>query len=52
MKFFEDFKFNNLFNKKKIDENLLKKFEELLIESDVGNEVDSILKEDFKREKI
>ena len=52
MKFFEDFKFNNLFNKKKIDENLLKKFEELLIESDVGTEVASSLKEEFKREKI
>ncbi len=38
--------------KKKIDENLLKKFEELLIESDVGTEVASSLKEEFKREKI
>ena len=39
MKFFENFKFSDLFNKKKIDENLLNKFEELLIESDVGAEI-------------
>ena len=52
MKFFENFKFVDLFNKKKIDENLLNKFEELLIESDVGTEIALDLKEKFKKEKI
>ncbi len=52
MKFFENFKFSDLFNKKKIDENLLNKFEELLIESDVGTEIASDLKQKFKKEKI
>ena len=52
MKFFENFKFSNLFSKKKIDENLLHKFEELLIESDVGTQIASDLKEKFKKEKI
>ena len=52
MKFFENFKFNNLFSKKKIDENLLNKFEELLIESDVGTEMASDLKDKFKEEKL
>jgi len=52
MKFFENFKFSNLFNKKKIDEDLLNKFEELLIESDVGTQIASDLKEKFKKEKI
>ena len=52
MKLFENFKFNNLFGKKKIDENLLNKFEELLIESDVGTEIALDLKEKFKKEKI
>ena len=52
MKFFENFKFSNLFSKKKIDENLLNKFEELLIESDVGTQIASDLKEKFKNEKI
>ena len=52
MKFFENFKFSNLFSKKKIDENLLDKFEELLIESDVGTQIASDLKERFKKEKI
>ena len=52
MKLFENFKFGNLFGKKKIDENLLDKFEELLIESDVGTEIASDLKEKFKKEKI
>ena len=52
MKLFENFKFGNLFGKKKIDENLLNKFEELLIESDVGTEIASDLKEKFKKEKI
>ena len=52
MKFFENFKLSNLFSKKKIDENLLNKFEELLIESDVGTQIASDLKEKFKKEKI
>tara|TARA_B100000965_G_C19573434_1_gene750196 strand:- start:1078 stop:1956 length:879 start_codon:yes stop_codon:yes gene_type:complete len=52
MKFFVNFKFNNLFSKKKIDESLLDKFEELLIESDVGTQIASDLKEKFKKEKI
>ncbi len=52
MKIFENFKFGNLFSKKKIDENLLNKFEELLIESDVGTQIASDLKEKFKKEKI
>ena len=51
MKFFENFKFSNLFSKKKIDEDLLNKFEELLIESDVGTEIASDLKEKFKKKK-
>ena len=52
MKFFENLKFGNLFSKKKIDDNLLNRFEELLIESDVGTEIASELKEKFKKEKI
>ena len=52
MKFFENSKFINLFNKKKIDNDLLNKFEELLIMSDVGTEVAFELKEKFKKEKI
>ena len=52
MKFFENFKFNNFFSKKKIDEDLLNQFEELLIESDVGTEIAADLKEKFKKEKI
>ena len=52
MKFFENFKFNNLFSKKKIDEDILNKFEELLIKSDVGAQIASDLKEKFKKEKI
>ena len=52
MKLFKNFQFSNLFSKKKIDENLLNKFEELLIESDVGTEIASYLKEKFKKEKI
>ena len=35
MKFLDNLRFGNLF-KKKIDDNLLDKFEELLIGSDVG----------------
>ena len=52
MRFLENLNFSNLFRKKKIDENLLNKFEELLIESDVGTEIASELKEKFKKEKI
>ena len=52
MKLFENFKFVDLFSKKKIDDNLLNKFEELLIESDVGTQIASELKEKFKKEKI
>ena len=52
MKFFENFKFGNLFSKKKIDQNLLDKFEELLIQSDVGTQIAADLKEKFKKEKI
>ena len=52
MRFFGNFNFSNLFSKKKIDESLLNKFEELLIESDVGTEVALELKEKFKKEKI
>ena len=49
MKFFDNFKLSNLFSKKKIDENLLNKFEELLIESDVGAQIASELKDKFKK---
>ena len=52
MKLFQNFKFSDLFSKKKINESLLNKFEELLIESDVGTEIASDLKEKFKKEKI
>jgi len=52
MKFFENLKLSNLFTKKKIDENILNKFEELLIESDVGTQIALDLKEKFKKEKI
>ena len=52
MNLFENFKFGDLFSKKKIDKNLLNKFEELLIQSDVGTEIASDLKERFKKEKI
>ena len=52
MKLFKNFQFSHLFSKKKIDENLLNKFEELLIESDVGTEIASDIKEKFKKEKI
>ena len=52
MKLFGNFNFSNLFSKKKIDKDLLNKFEELLIESDVGTEMASDLKEKLKNEKI
>ena len=52
MKFFVNFKFGNLFSKKRLDESLLDKFEELLIESDVGTQIALDLKEKFKKEKI
>ncbi len=51
MKFFNNFKIN-LFNKKKINLELLDKFEELLIEADVGQDLAAKLKEEFKKEKI
>ena len=51
MNFFENFNFSNLFSKKKIDEDLLNKFEELLIESDVGTQIASDLKEKLKTKK-
>ena len=44
--------FKDLFSKKTIDQNLLDQFEELLIQADVGVEVASNLKEEFKKEKI
>ena len=52
MKLFENFEFCSFFSRKKIDEDLLNKFEELLIKSDVGSQVASDLKEKFKKEKI
>ncbi len=52
MKLFGNFNLSNLFSKKKIDKDLLNKFEELLIESDVGTEMASDLKEKLKNEKI
>ena len=52
MKLFENLNFNSFFGKKKIDENLLNKFEDLLIQSDVGTEIALDLKEKFKKEKI
>ena len=52
MKLFENFEFGSFFSRKKIDEDLLNKFEELLIKSDVGSQVASDLKEKFKKEKI
>lgn len=52
MKFLENLKLRQIFNKKKIDEKLLDKFEELLIESDVGINIASDLREKLKKEKI
>ncbi len=52
MKFLESLKLRQIFNKKKIDEKLLDKFEELLIESDVGINIASDLREKLKKEKI
>ena len=52
MKFLENLNLNQFFIKKKIDQDLLDKFEELLIESDVGIKTASNLKEKFKKEKI
>ena len=43
---------NNLFLKKKIDENMLNKIEDLLIQSDVGIESAKELKEKFSKIKI
>ena len=44
--------FNNLFFKKKIDENILNEIEDLLIQSDVGVESAKELKEKFSKAKI
>tara|TARA_A100001015_G_scaffold300482_1_gene385946 strand:+ start:1344 stop:2219 length:876 start_codon:yes stop_codon:yes gene_type:complete len=52
MKLFENLRFTNFFLKKKIDNDLLDKFEEILIQSDVGLEMALELKEKFKKEKI
>ena len=51
MKFLESLKLRQIFNKKKIDEKLLDKFEELLIESDVGINIASDLREKLKKKK-
>mgnify|MGYP001360301522 FL=1 len=44
--------FKNIFSKKKIDINVLEKFEDLLISSDAGVEVASELRKDFESFKI
>ena len=44
--------FKNIFSKKKIDENVLTKFEELIITSDAGIEVAKELRKDFENFKI
>ena len=44
--------FKNIFSKKKIDENVLTKFEELIITSDAGVEVAKELRKDFENFKI
>ena len=52
MKLFKSFNIDSFFTKKKIDNDLLEKFEELLVESDVGLKAAKTLKENFKKEKI
>ena len=42
----------NIFQKRKIDENILQEFEDLLIGSDVGIEVAKSLKNDFEKFRI
>ena len=44
--------FKNIFSKKKIDENVLSEFEELIISSDAGVEVAKELRKDFENFKI
>ena len=44
--------FKNIFSKKKIDENVLTEFEELIITSDAGVEVAKELRRDFENFKI
>ena len=44
--------FKNIFSKKKIDENVLTEFEELIISSDAGIEVAKELRKDFENFKI
>ena len=44
--------FKNIFSKKKIDENVLTKFEELIIKSDAGVEVARELRKDFENFKV
>jgi fused signal recognition particle receptor len=44
--------FKNIFSKKKIDENVLMKFEELIISSDAGVDVAKELRKDFENLKI
>ena len=41
--------FKNIFSKKKIDENVLTEFEELIIASDAGNDVAKELRKDFEK---
>jgi len=44
--------FKNIFSKKKIDENVLAEFEELIITSDAGVDVANELRKDFENLKI
>ena len=44
--------FKNIFSKKKIDENVLTEFEELIISSDAGIEVAKELRKDFENFKV
>ena len=44
--------FKNIFSKKKIDENVLNEFEELIISSDAGVDVAKELRKDFENFKI
>ena len=44
--------FKNIFSKKKIDEDVLTEFEELIISSDAGVDVAKELRKDFENIKI
>ena len=44
--------FKNIFSKKKLDDDVLSKFEDLLISSDTGVEVAKELRKDFEKFKI